>query len=816
MVPGNHGKDVTGMQWLLGKPGKHLAAIIVALSLVTFQGCLKFDNPVEDETGGPASPKVNVNVSGVDTRASILVVDLEWYEVGVSGFNDLRKTVELPVSAEATTMSVSFDGLAPGRGAARAGSYIGACLWQDMAWGQEVRVDMNETGVTAVQLGVVVGDCEIDEPSIFDTSDGDDDHDREEMDIIDDDGTDGEDDEEGMEGDPEEDTIIDPNRIIDVPYTPRDPVFTDGLLDLPSGDWAYATSLAVPAGQAGGFDFFAMHSIGYLYLGFKLPNNVSADDQYDTITVAFDPDPGVEGDEFLLGKSWDNIRFCQALSTDYNCGSLPGGPVIDILKRALTATGWEVEMVIYFSTLGITSDVARALRFAVIFSDNHLLTAWPDQSVESMSPETWGYMESSDNWGFRIYEDGDVEEDDFEEEAEIDDGSDPDIETEAAEPDVEMADGDIDQDIEGEAEPEIDLDEAELETEEAELVSCTPNQKYCLLVGEEHFERLCNEVGDGWQSVTSCDNHYVCTTDICLPVDGCRHYPNSNPCDDFNPCTFNDTCSVSGCEGEWVDCDDGNDCTIDHDDELNQHVGQCCYYEGKGEGEPCDDGYDCTTGGQCEGGECVGDPIVGCCEGHVDDMKRIGDWDSGFCADVYEAVIGDYAFVISDGCSGGGAGSRFGLADIDDYPSTFPDDITQETQPEAEVERFYACNVQGLPPSVWASYHQAGIACENSGKRLCTETEWLAACDGTPAEFCNDDGARVTCGFEDYQSCHSNNVHDLLGNVEEWTEEQSGCGGSYIGGLECTCADRTSFANIGQVKLGFRCCTMPANQLEER
>ncbi len=52
------------------------------------------------------------------------------------------------------------------------------------------------------------------------------------------------------------------------------------------------------------------------------------------------------------------------------------------------------------------------------------------------------------------------------------------------------------------------------------------------------------------------DDENVCTDDVCDGAGTCTHVPNSDPCDDRNGCTVNDTCSGGTCSGTllppWV------------------------------------------------------------------------------------------------------------------------------------------------------------------------------------------------------------------------------------------------------------------------
>ena len=103
-----------------------------------------------------------------------------------------------------------------------------------------------------------------------------------------------------------------------------------------------------------------------------------------------------------------------------------------------------------------------------------------------------------------------------------------------------------------------------------------------------------------------CDDNNPCTTDYCNPMVGCTTAPNTNPCNDGNACTLNDTCSGGICgAGNGVTCDDGNPCT---DDFCDPATG-CKYTPNSG---PCDDNNSCTEGDQCEEGACIGQSAIPC------------------------------------------------------------------------------------------------------------------------------------------------------------------------------------------------------------
>jgi hypothetical protein len=84
-------------------------------------------------------------------------------------------------------------------------------------------------------------------------------------------------------------------------------------------------------------------------------------------------------------------------------------------------------------------------------------------------------------------------------------------------------------------------------------------------------------------------------------------------CDDDNECTW-DTCHpVAGCVHDWLDCHDSNPCT---DDSCDPATGACVFPPNS---DPCDDGDACTTEDTCSNGECLGGAPIKCDDGEVCD-----------------------------------------------------------------------------------------------------------------------------------------------------------------------------------------------------
>ena len=165
-------------------------------------------------------------------------------------------------------------------------------------------------------------------------------------------------------------------------------------------------------------------------------------------------------------------------------------------------------------------------------------------------------------------------------------------------------------------------------------------------------------------------------------------------------------------------------------------------------------------------------------------------------------------------------------------------------------ETLRAVSLAGAIPQAFISGAQAATACANASKRLCTDAEWLRACQGeaartypygetrdatacsetrdvpppvemfgpVPATWdlgnaCLDqlDDTLSTTGA--WAGCVTpEGVLDLVGNVQEWTSDAAGTyrGGSFVdasingpGCLNLTTAHDVDYADY---TTGFRCC----------
>ncbi len=125
----------------------------------------------------------------------------------------------------------------------------------------------------------------------------------------------------------------------------------------------------------------------------------------------------------------------------------------------------------------------------------------------------------------------------------------------------------------------------------------------------QDFTALRSVVAQSCATDADCNDTNSCTDDACV-TGTCQNAPNTDACDDANPCTSNDACDERVCRGQAVagccfsdcDCDDTLSCTTDLC-EAN-----ACTHAPVTAGTPCDDGIWCTVSDTCGGAQCMGVP----------------------------------------------------------------------------------------------------------------------------------------------------------------------------------------------------------------
>jgi len=165
------------------------------------------------------------------------------------------------------------------------------------------------------------------------------------------------------------------------------------------------------------------------------------------------------------------------------------------------------------------------------------------------------------------------------------------------------------------------------------------------------------------------------------------------------------------------------------------------------------------------------------------------------------------------------------------------------------VDRYEYPNLEGVAPATMVTFEQARTACDEEGKRLCSEIEWRFACEGREGfqfpygdtqdpEACNVGRTTETLRPEELweprdvsrvlsrvdrrvasgamSRCTSPfGVRDMTGNVEEWGSGALGIESALLGGDVreqaplCRTVRKTSQTSFRSPHTGFRCCRDP-------
>lgn len=212
-------------------------------------------------------------------------------------------------------------------------------------------------------------------------------------------------------------------------------------------------------------------------------------------------------------------------------------------------------------------------------------------------------------------------------------------------------------------------------------------------------------------------------------------------------------------------------------------------------------------------------------------MVRIQTAQADFCIDRYEAALEEW--------TGSGWEAASPYETVDD-------------------RRVRAVPAAGAVPQAYLSGDEAEAACAEAGKRLCSDVEWLAACQGPQGwtwpygdtyqsgacnddyagshpvvdyfgtsdgvwdtEHMNDPGINQQEGTVAEGGAHSDcesawGAYDLHGNLHEWVEDTDGTfrGGFYadgsINGEGCTYVTTAHGRSYHDYSTGFRCCADPS------
>lgn len=292
------------------------------------------------------------------------------------------------------------------------------------------------------------------------------------------------------------------------------------------------------------------------------------------------------------------------------------------------------------------------------------------------------------------------------------------------------------------------------------------------------------------------------------------------------------------------------DMDADMDADMDPSIGVACSVDGRA--GVCLDVASCDAGRVSTPGRCPGPANVQCCAapppvqpgscdpsarptpnaGLTDEPAGLGGCPAGmaavasFCMDRWEAAL------VVDGAGG----------QVTTWSPYY--------NPGNAAVR--AVSAPGLVPQGYISGRQAASACQRAGKRLCSDQEWLRACQGSPATtypygatrqpgVCNDARSRHPAveyfgpGDPDPFSkighqclnqlpdsldrtgqnagCVSaDGIFDMMGNLHEWTADPAGTfrGGFYVDTYRNGngCLYRTTAHDTGHsdYSTGFRCC----------
>ncbi len=187
-----------------------------------------------------------------------------------------------------------------------------------------------------------------------------------------------------------------------------------------------------------------------------------------------------------------------------------------------------------------------------------------------------------------------------------------------------------------------------------------------------------------------------------------------------------------------------------------------------------------------------------------------------------------------------------------------PEDMVQLSTADGwsyAIDRYEFPNQPGAKPRTYVNMTEADAACAEAGKRLCTAQEWRRACEGPEGDnrfgygpgyqagacfagqplpsghtsMMNPDELVAASGA--YAGCVTpEGVHDLVGNLEEWVQDDwRGVRGMLEGGAWYTypryadCSGRYSRQPDYRLdpdkrvySAGFRCCVSPVPPSAER
>ncbi len=386
-----------------------------------------------------------------------------------------------------------------------------------------------------------------------------------------------------------------------------------------------------------------------------------------------------------------------------------------------------------------------------------------------------------------------------------------------------------------------------------------------------------------------------CTGGLCT-IAACEACFNDVDGDPSNGCEY--SCCFTGpevCDGIDNDCDmlvDDADPDLITPPSFCATAGACAGTVPTCTATACDPtiAFRCVYGGASEADACgvlpleeaVCDTIDGDCDGSVDESfpavgtacddsdagtmgacVGTGTFDCNVAGDDVECNIttpgampvSETCNNIDDDCNGtvddGAPDDEAHVVSgpLDFYIYSYEASRPDSTASSVGVASHRACSMPGVQPWRSVSWLEANAACAAAGKRLCTEQEWQAACEGSSVntypygdtydpEACNGNDYDHDCtgGDDDLglptgtaygcpppassQCVSEDGVLDMSGNFKEWTGTVVSVlppayrirGGAFDSiGIGLTCQfDFVAGAEAFQFpNLGFRCCSDP-------
>lgn len=279
----------------------------------------------------------------------------------------------------------------------------------------------------------------------------------------------------------------------------------------------------------------------------------------------------------------------------------------------------------------------------------------------------------------------------------------------------------------------------------------------------------------------NCDDNNPCTNDICNPVKGCLHTNSSQPCDDLDPCTEQDSCSGGLCLGTLPkDCGDDNPCT----DDICIPLAGCSYNNNV---NPCNDGNACTVADMCNGGSCSPGSTLDCDDGNVCTADSCSP-SNGLC--LHAPTPGDCddnnPCTTTDTCSGG--------------------KCVGSAPPDCDDEN--VCTTDYCDPASGCVHLLNNAPCDDDN--LCTTKDQcnLGECVGGPALTCTDGNPCTDDGCKPEAGCSFTPNQAPCDDTNACTENDT-CKAGWCVGTNSSCDD-LSPCTADSCDPGIGCLHLPA------